>query len=472
MEKSLRHRVCYAVLILLFLSFIKLSGQSGCVIYLSDNSDPLNCSQAEEELRYYYREYQYFSKQFDVLLNENKRINRLLDAFDGLVDIQNGTVVPHPYRIPDTSEPDVAGNGNIGRNNQRINIRLRRRVDRMVIDSARLRWEIRDLDRKLTRTKNIVIRMQSDSVRAATRIDSLYEVINEKEDTIFALRSTLNCIDSTVNYRRQLVQNGRTELNALLLKFNRFEADYKRMSIAERKDSAKYIWNTFKKYEGDSLFLSCGGINTELKLDFLQASHKLAYAQLLKRYSGDIIPLYPGKDDEQAIARNTDLLRLLAQVIAEGNYNQQSDAQNILDVLPEFWFDIRRQNAYSEVVALVDKVNESFNQEDYSVMMSRFARLKDYMSLPSVKGQRAKLAEAKYNIGLVLLFNIGEINRLKPTASPESNLHKMLDNSEGYGADLLKSINLEDDVVFYEKAALALSKQYISATKSSFLKND
>jgi hypothetical protein len=279
------------------------------------------------------------------------------------------------------------------------------------------------------------------------------------------LHSILSCFDTFEKERDSNHVRAREDLEAANKKYESLRTRSRHV----RGDSILYngireVWSVYARYPVICQDVQCGPYTLSFCDDFKTGLEHLYAAEMVAYNLGNIVDQLGAGSDEKLNAMNERILTELGQAIAKGDYNIRSDAKQMVEDLPHLIVTERKGNGLlSEAFLNVRRIQDAYRKKNYAEALALYSRYYRFFELEEFKNNQHVVAEAKFCVGAILLWDLEGINKSADMSIPNSwlaNSMKTLGIQRQTGKELLLEITrmpgLSEEL--YKKAYVVLGK--------------
>lgn len=346
---------------------------------------------------------------------------------------------------------------------------------RYIATINQLRSDVRGLRNEIGDLKGTISQLRHDTA-------TLHETIKVREDTIYAQGQRIEKLKDSLQYYKDIVsnvllfeQNRREKKETAAAVLEKAEHIYNTYSTASGpyKDSLRMqLWNIYSNNRTETTFQNCGPFNL-LAIDDLKRSEDHYYmASLLIDDNGTIFNKMGADLCSKVRKMNAGMLSELGQTLENANqYSLKSDVYDKVEKLSSLLIAERKcWNASGEEVEFkgtnayydMKNIKKSFEAKDFATTIGIYNRYYRLMELDEVKKDTNLIAEIKYHIGSIMLWNLGGTIDYRGLTQQGSWLKENYGRRIEVGQNfLIDAIKLNpDDKDLIEKAYILTRKKY------------
>jgi hypothetical protein len=456
-----------------------------------------------------------FFDEISRLEKENKRLREDLGRvyFEHYGRIWNGGKGPYS---PDR-DGDVANNGFDGQVNKKDGsatdgqkaggVILSELRDENVVFKRRIALLERQIDGLRRDLEKLQIDYDKDKESFANRLTDLTtinsrlskELAQSQVDLSTAnreLEKSARLVRCTREFyaKNQEVRNAATEdLELARIKYERYTEVKSRNTTRyddEIREILDFIFDTYDRYDDRPMDQDCGdGVVVKDVISFMDARDHLNLATILAADPRHLINRYKGGIDQRTAAINAELIYQLSQVFSKQyKFSDLRMSKRIADNLPDLMQKVPNALASSatlnpqdstdkKIEALYADVAYEYKQKRYSNALGLYNRYQRLEGESHLMGNDEVRAGTMTSVGIILLFNLGDVGGARGIPLKGTYLEKAFNNRQREGIKLLKQVLTfrDEDGSLYprtsevfkwqKRAAYAMSKYYYPAGK-------
>jgi len=230
----------------------------------------------------------------------------------------------------------------------------------------------------------------------------------------------------------------------------------------QQKDIIEKIWSIYSTYSSEDIEIDCGKIKIAYNNNHKIAEDNLLIVRLLSNNEGNIIELLGEDLREQINVMNKTLLTELGRAIEVGNYQVKTEGQKIVERIPDLIIPERKESVSSEIIQGIATIPKLFEREKYAEVVGLYGKYHRLFELEELKnGHMEKIIMAKYCVGAVLTWNLGDLEFYKAIYIDNLLINKNRYSRLDKGRELLTQVAENDLLPDYQmKAAIILAKQF------------
>jgi DNA repair exonuclease SbcCD ATPase subunit len=431
------------------------------------------CEGCEKSLEDLHKMAELLANQKRDLAIKNSNLEKTLESLKlKLTDTQNLQVVLNEVRQSNDENLQI-----IEEKIKEINLLLSENQN-LIQESANLKARNIKLVKEKQNLELIKSKQEEEIKALKENILDLKGVISKLESELNVLKNIIYCIQEFNENLMVQRQQARADLESANNRFEEIKYKFNPLKFdTSFQEEVRAIWSVYARFTVNCQEVICGPYILSVCDDYKTAEEHLNSAYILSGNMGNIIDQFGSTLSDKLNTMNELLLSELGQAIAKGDYNIRSESRRIVENLPSLLISERKgkkvqidtsqlsSGISSEIVSSLRSIKTEFYKKNYSESAAIFSRYYRFFELAEIRSQREIVAEAKYCVGVILLWDLFDINRFSGMTIPSSWLDLTLADirtQRSTGRQLLLEISRQEGISdkLRAKAYLALAKTY------------
>ncbi|MEO1262975.1 MAG: hypothetical protein AAFZ15_29470 [Bacteroidota bacterium] len=422
----------------------------------------------KESIKFYKAELKTVRTGNDNFYKENKRLISIIEGQEKEIERlrkrdSTSIVIQNPPMDDEPPNPTSTGDNSFDSQFDST---------RYISIIAELRREILLLRRQNNKNLKVIEGLKRDT-------NFLGNLVRLQKDSIYNLTVKAKKLKDSLDYYKQIVDSvelflverenakryARSILDSVALKFS----EYSQLNFSEKNAFRKDLWDIYSKYDTKSTSKNCGPFTLNATDDLKNGWDHYYNARILVDDKGEIFNKMDDDYCEKVHEMNKGMIDELGQALAQSqnDYSLRRECYSLLEKLiplivteRQCWEDTIKGKPSS--LAELEKIHKDFNKGDYASAMGKYNRGYRLLELDEVKEDSALVAEVKYSIGTILLWNLGDLESYRGLASEGSWFKEHYRFRKNIAPNLLNdAIRLsEKGSELRQKAFVATRKKY------------
>lgn len=312
---------------------------------------------------------------------------------------------------------------------------------------ARLRRELRECRSENTVLIGTVRQLRIDSTELAQTVDRQRDTIKDHKKRIDVLFDSLReCNKVLANVR--VFMNERQTAKSLaqtdLAIAKTIAEGYGNQSEEDKEKTREQLWEIYSKYNFNAAVKDCGPFTLTASDDLKDGWSHYYTSMILSEDIGKIFNNLDTNYCNKVYEMNTKLLNELglALALAKNDYNLRNACYGLLEKLISQVIDEKRcwgGSSIGEPSAVSDlrDIGIAYRQGNYASAMGKYNKGYRLLELDEVKKNSELVADVKYCVGTILLWNLGDICSYHGLSAQGSWFEKNYSRRTGIGQILL-----------------------------------
>ena len=317
--------------------------------------------------------------------------------------------------------------------------------------------------------ENEVEKSKNDSLVRENRYkqDSIFKLNINLTDTaklLTALEKKYNALNFLYLQQYDCIHSFCDSIQAQLAEANEYYAFYKRhqenVKLKNSKESKEHFRKAWEIYRQIYASNTQNPICLLTKKDCLGKNPEacLNIANTLIRNNGQVVDELGSTLNQKLNTRTEMILFSLSLIIKDSANEYRPQAIELLAYLPRILFQ-EKTNTNRGTLALLNEVKVDYENGDFSSSLSKFDKIYYLLDLEEFKQLKQSVLDAKFCVGMILLWQLTDNETVKPWLIPGSWLYGFEHKGAQMGRELLREVEKKTvDTKVINQIKYALSK--------------